>query len=94
MTPVRLEPVALQSQDKHSTTEPLRSLHVRNKKNNTQGRSHYVVKVIPYLEELLLKERICPLWEQNLSFKRSSHFVKGRNCKESLLDTVVSLLSA
>ena len=94
MTPVRLEPAALQSRDKHSTTEPLRSLHVRNKKNNTQGRSHYVVKVIPYLEELLLKERICCLWEQNLSFKRSCHFVKGRNFKESLLDTVVSLLCA
>ena len=28
MTPVRLEPVAPQSRVKHSTTEPLRSLHV------------------------------------------------------------------
>ena len=27
VTPVRLEPAALQSQVKHSTTEPLRSLH-------------------------------------------------------------------
>ena len=27
MTPVRLEPAALQSRVKHSTTEPLRSLH-------------------------------------------------------------------
>ena len=25
------------------------------------------------------------------SLKRSSHFEKGRNCRESLLDTVVSL---
>ena len=28
MTPVRLEPVALQSRVKHSTTEPLRSLYM------------------------------------------------------------------
>ena len=59
--------------------------HMRNKKSNTQGSSPNVVK------ELLLKERICSLWEQILSFKRSSHFEKGRNWKESLLDTVVSL---
>ena len=37
-----------------------------------------------------MKERICSLWEQILSFKRSSHVEKGRNCRESLLDTVVS----
>ena len=36
-------------------------------------------------------EGIRSLWEQILSFKRSSHFEKGRNCSESLLDTVVSL---
>ena len=45
----------------------------------------------PYLKELILKERIRSLWEQILSFKRSSHFEKGRNCREPLLDTVVSL---
>ena len=40
-----------------------------------------MVKVIfPYTKELL--------------FKRSSHFEKGRNCRESLLDTVVSLRCA
>ena len=47
-----------------------------------------------YLKELLLKERIRSLWGQILSFKRSSHFVKGRNCRESLPDTVVSLWCA
>ena len=46
----------------------------------------------PYLKELLLKERICSLWEQIISFKRSSHFEKGCNCRELLLDTVVPLM--
>ena len=62
-----------------------------NKNSNTQGSSTNVVSDFPYLKELLLKERICTLWEQILSFKRNSHFEKGRNCRESLLDTVVSL---
>ena len=35
-------------------------------------------------------ERVRPLWEQILYFKRSSHFEKGRNRGESLLDPVVS----
>ena len=48
----------------------------------------------PYLKKLLLKERISSLWERILAFKRSSHFGKGRNCRESLLDTVVSLRCA
>ena len=30
-----------------------------------------------YYKELLIKERICSLWEQILSFKKSSHFGKG-----------------
>ena len=30
-------------------------------------------------------------WEQILYFKKSSHFEKGPNCRESLLDTVVYL---
>ena len=30
------------------------------------------------------------LWEQILSFERGSHFEKGRDCRESLLDTVES----
>ena len=38
-----------------------------------------------YHKELLLKERICSLWEQILSFKRSSHFEKGCNWREPLL---------
>ena len=43
----------------------------------------------PYLRELLSKEKIRSLWEQILSFKRSSHFEKGRYCRDSLFDTVV-----
>ena len=38
-------------------------------------------------------KRIPSLWEQILSFKRSSHFEKGRNWRKSLLDLEVSLLS-
>ena len=34
---------------------------------------------LSYHKELLLKERIHSLWEQILSFKRSSHFEKDRN---------------
>ena len=43
-----------------------------------------------YLKELLFKEKVHSPWERIRSFKRSSHFEKGRNCRESLLDTVVS----
>ena len=64
--------------------------HVHTKNNNTQGSSPY----FPYLKELLLKERIRYPWEQVLSFKRSPHFEKGRNCRESLLDAVVSHCSS
>ena len=55
-----------------------------------------MVKVIYHtiIKELLIKERIKErirsLWERFLSFKRSSHFEKGHNCRESLLDPVVS----
>ena len=61
--------------------------HMHNKNSNIQGRSHNVVKVIwmSYYKELLLKDRIRFLWEQILSFKRSSHFEKGRKWTESLL---------
>ena len=41
-------------------------------------------------KELLLKERIGSLWEPILSFKRSSHYEKGHNWRESLPDPVVS----
>ena len=44
-----------------------------------QGRSPNVVSDFPYHKELLIKERICSLWEQILSFKRSSHFEKGHD---------------
>ena len=51
---------------------------MRNKIWNNQGRSPNVVTVVfSYHKELLLKERIRSLWEQILSFKRSSHFEKG-----------------
>ena len=66
--------------------------HVRNKNSNAQGSSPHVVEVIfPYLKELLLKKRIRSLWEQILSFKRSSNFEKGYNCRELLLGTIISL---
>ena len=61
--------------------------HMHNKNSNTQGSK----RDFPNHKELLLKERIHSLWEQILSFKRSSHFEKGRNCREFLLDTIVSL---
>ena len=41
--------------------------------------------------KLLLTERIRSLWELILSFKKSSHFENGQYCRESLLDTEVSL---
>ena len=44
-----------------------------------------------YYKDLLLKERISSLWEQILSFKRSSHFENGRNSRDPLFDLVVSL---
>ena len=50
-----------------------------------------VTSDFPYIKDLLLKERIRSLWEQILFFKRSSHFEKGHNCRESLLDTVAFL---
>ena len=53
--------------------------HVYNKNSNTQGSSPHVVKVIFLtLRNSSSKERIrSSLWEQTLSFKRSSHFEKG-----------------
>ena len=53
--------------------------HVYNKNSNIQGRSLNVVSDFPYSKELLIKERIGSLWEQILSFKRSSYSEKGRN---------------
>ena len=46
---------------------------VRNKNSNIQGRSLNVISDFPYYKELLIKERIRSLWEQILSFKRSSY---------------------
>ena len=67
-------------------------MRVCSKKGNTQGSVTLCGKSdFPYLKELPLKESIHSLWEQIHSFKRSSHFEKGLCCRESLLDTVVSL---
>ena len=43
---------------------------MRNKKSNQGG--HCDKSDFPYYKELLIKERIRSLWEQILSFKRSS----------------------
>ena len=51
-------------------------------------------KWFPYLMYLFLKEVIRSLWEQILSFKKSSYFEKGGDWRESLLDPVVSLWCA
>ena len=64
---------------------------MRNRNSNIQGRSLNVISDFPYHKELLIKERIRSLCEQIHSFKRSCHFEKGRNCRESLPDPVVSL---
>ena len=66
-------------------------MHVCNKNSNIQRRSPIVESDFPYHKELLLKERIRSLWEQILYFKRSSHFEKGHNWREPLLDPVDSL---
>ena len=44
MTPVRLEPAALRSQDKHSSTEPLCSLHFSSGHKVT-----YITKCLKYI---------------------------------------------
>ena len=59
--------------NKHWRSSLYAVMHMRNKNSNIQGRSSHVVKeIFPYHKELLLKERICSIWEQILSFKRSS----------------------
>ena len=56
-----------------------------------QGRSPNVASDCQYRKILLLKEINRSLWEQVLSFKRSSNFEKRRTCKESLLVPVAPL---
>ena len=53
-------------------------MHVGNKNRNTQELTSDVVKVIS-------GSKFFPL-----NFKRSSHFEKGRICRELLLDAVVT----
>ena len=49
MTPVRLEPAALRSQVKHSTTEPLRSLFLDLEKAfDLMLRSGVIIKLAEY----------------------------------------------
>ena len=64
MTPVRLEPAALRSRVKHSTTEPLRSLHFKVNKYNCIIRM--LIQCIPfillYLESLEIDRVICLLF--------------------------------
>ena len=59
--------------------------HMRNKISNSQGSSpNYCSKSdFPYHKKLLLRERIRSLWEPILSFKRSSHSVKGTQLKRT-----------
>ena len=65
---------------------------MRNKNSNIKWRSLDVLKVIfPIHKELLIKEKIRSLWEQIISFKRSSHLRRDVAVEKSLLDTVVSL---
>ena len=49
-------------------------------KEKKKIRKMFIVTEYAALSYLFLKE-----------FKRSSHFEKGRNCRESLLDTIISL---
>ena len=53
--------------------------HVRNKNSNIPGRSvtQCGKSYLSYQYIVLLKERICSLREQILSFKSNSHFEKG-----------------
>ena len=64
--------------------------HVRNKIVTFKGGHLCDISDFLYYKELLIQERIRSLWEQILSFKRSSDFEKGRNQRGSLLDRVVS----
>ena len=57
--------------------------NVRNKNSNVQGRSK---SDFPYHKDLLLKGKNSLHLGAKFSFKRSSHFVKGRNWRESLID--------
>ena len=60
--------------------------HGRNKIVTFKGGHPMWLKWFLYHRELLLKERICSLWEQSLSLKRKSHFEEGCNWRVSLLD--------
>ena len=55
--------------------------HVRNKKVTFKG-GHLMW--FPYYKELLIKESIHSIWEQILSYERSTHFKKV--WRKSVLD--------
>ena len=61
-------------------------MHMLYKISNTQGSSPNVVKVVFHHLRNCSKRK-----EFASSGSKFSHFEKGHNCRESLLDTVVSL---
>ena len=73
MTPVRLEPAALRSRVKHSTTEPLRSLsHVAYQIKADDANSNIVANILP--TDTPSTQRIGSKG-QTISFSESSHVV-------------------
>ena len=61
MTPVRLEPAALRSRVKHSTTEPLRSIMkqiVCKVLNKFHSEKYLVAYVLNYIEQSQLKNAV------------------------------------
>ena len=65
-----------QIKSKHWRSSHYSNTHVWFKNSDIQGRSYTKCgkSDFPKYKELLLKERIRFLWEQIVSFKRSSHF--------------------
>ena len=79
-------------QSQHWRSSHYQVTHVLNRNSNIHGicgKSDF-----PCHKELLLKQMILSLCERILSFKRSSHYEKGRNWIESRLDPVVSFWCA
>ena len=65
---------------------------MRNKNSNIQGRSLNVIKVISILYGTAHKgKNLLPLGAKFFPLREVQNFEKGHNCRESLLDPVVSL---
>ena len=63
---------------KHWRSTHYEVTHMRNENCTHSMEITYCDNIeFPYHKELLLKERISSLWEQILSFKKSSYFEKG-----------------